>query len=106
VPSILVDAGPLIALADYSDKHHRRVASYLRRFNGRLLTTWPTPAALAWLKCTNPRSLPSRTGKNSTAICRWTWPPRLVDLGGATDWRSRHPDDRSKGFFRLPHAER
>ena len=41
MPSILVDAGPLIALADRSDKHHRRVAAYLKRFNGHLLTTWP-----------------------------------------------------------------
>lgn len=44
MPSILVDAGPLIALADRSDKHHRRVAAYLRRFDGRLLTTWPVLA--------------------------------------------------------------
>ena len=42
--SILVDAGPLIALADRSDKHHRRIAAYLRRFDGRLLTTWPVLA--------------------------------------------------------------
>ena len=44
MPSILVDAGPLIALADRADKHHRRVASYLRRFDGRMLTTWPVLA--------------------------------------------------------------
>jgi predicted nucleic acid-binding protein len=44
VRSILVDAGPLIALADRSDKHHRRVAAFLRRFTGRLLTTWPVLA--------------------------------------------------------------
>ena len=42
--SVLVDAGPLIALADRSDRHHRRVATYLRRFEGRLLTTWPVLA--------------------------------------------------------------
>ncbi len=44
MPSILVDAGPLIAFADRSDKHHRRVASYLRRFDGRMVTTWPVLA--------------------------------------------------------------
>ena len=44
MPSILVDAGPLIALADKSDRHHARVVAYLRRFNGRLLTTWPVLA--------------------------------------------------------------
>ena len=44
MPSIIVDAGPLIALADRSDKHHRRVVVYLRQFQGRLLTTWPVLA--------------------------------------------------------------
>lgn len=44
MPSILVDAGPLIALADRSEKYHRRVVNYLRRFEGRLLTTWPVLA--------------------------------------------------------------
>ena len=38
---MLVDAGPLIALADRADKNHKRVAAYLKRFGGRLLTTWP-----------------------------------------------------------------
>ena len=42
--NVLVDAGPLIALADRTDKHHRRVASFLRRFKGHLLTTWPVLA--------------------------------------------------------------
>ncbi len=41
MPSILVDTGPLIALLDKSDKHHRIVSAYIRRFRGRLLTTWP-----------------------------------------------------------------
>ena len=44
MPSILVDAGPLIALADKSDKHHQRVRAYLSGFKGRLLTTWPVLA--------------------------------------------------------------
>ncbi len=44
MPSVLVDAGPLIALSDRTDKHHRRVASFLRQFKGRLLTTWPVLA--------------------------------------------------------------
>ncbi len=42
--SILVDAGPLIALADDADKYHRPVKSYLSKFNGRMLTTWPVLA--------------------------------------------------------------
>ena len=42
--SILVDAGPLIALADHADIYHRPVKSYLNKFNGRMLTTWPVLA--------------------------------------------------------------
>lgn len=42
--SILVDAGPLIALINPVDRHHRAVKSYWRRFNGRRLTTWPVLA--------------------------------------------------------------
>ena len=42
--SILVDAGPLIALTDHADKYHRPVKTYLNKFNGRMLTTWPVLA--------------------------------------------------------------
>ena len=42
--SILVDAGPIIALQDRSDNHHRRVKRFLEEFRGRLLTTWPVLA--------------------------------------------------------------
>lgn len=33
-----------MALAGHADKHHRRVKSYLQRFTGRPLTTWPALA--------------------------------------------------------------
>lgn len=42
--SILVDAGPLIAFQDRSDRHHRRVAQFLQAYEGALLTTWPVLA--------------------------------------------------------------
>ena len=42
--SILVDAGPLIALLDRSDKNHRRIKKFLDQYSGRLLTTWPVLA--------------------------------------------------------------
>ncbi|MFN2323268.1 MAG: type II toxin-antitoxin system VapC family toxin [Trueperaceae bacterium] len=39
--SILVDAGPLIALFDRDDAHHAAIMDLLRRTPGRLITTWP-----------------------------------------------------------------
>lgn len=39
--STLVDSGPLIALFDRDDAHHRRVASFLRSRRLALVTTWP-----------------------------------------------------------------
>lgn len=39
--SILVDAGPLIALFDRDDAHHAAVKGLLRETAGRLITTWP-----------------------------------------------------------------
>ena len=42
--SILVDAGPLIALLDRSDKNHRSIKTFLDKYSGRMLTTWPVLA--------------------------------------------------------------
>ncbi len=39
--SILVDAGPLIALFDRDNKYHKTVMDFLKTFSGNLLTTWP-----------------------------------------------------------------
>ena len=39
--SILVDAGPLIALFDRSDAHHARVRELIRDRQFQLITTWP-----------------------------------------------------------------
>lgn len=36
----LVDAGPLIALFDRSDDYHERMLKFMRRFEGRLFTSW------------------------------------------------------------------
>ena len=37
----LIDAGPLIALFDKSDKYHERARSTLKQGDVRLTTTWP-----------------------------------------------------------------
>ena len=89
MPSVLVDAGPLIALTDRSDKHHRRVASYLRRFDGKLLTTWPVLAEACHF-------MPEHT---QIAFLRW------ADAGGLSvmemdhsalatlaDWKEKYAD--------------
>jgi uncharacterized protein len=39
--STLVDAGPLIAAFNGGDAHHARVMTFLRGWNGQLITTWP-----------------------------------------------------------------
>ncbi len=37
----LIDAGPLIALFDKSDRYHEKAVLFLKRSQGHLITTWP-----------------------------------------------------------------
>ena len=37
---LLVDTGPLVALANKRDKYHQKCSTFLERYRGRLLTTW------------------------------------------------------------------
>lgn len=39
--SILIDAGPLIALFNRKDQYHGLTLDYLKSFRGQLLSTWP-----------------------------------------------------------------
>jgi len=39
--NILIDAGPLIALFDKSDKYHLKAISFLKTLERGLITTWP-----------------------------------------------------------------
>lgn len=41
VPSILVDASPLVALANRNDHWHTQCIQYLQGDRGDLITTWP-----------------------------------------------------------------
>ncbi|HHY23780.1 MAG TPA: PIN domain-containing protein [Clostridiaceae bacterium] len=39
--SILIDAGPIIALYRKNDLYHERALEFIKSFRGRLITTWP-----------------------------------------------------------------
>ncbi len=36
----LIDAGPLIALFDRSDNYHGHILKFMKKFDGRLVTSW------------------------------------------------------------------
>lgn len=39
--SILIDAGPLIALFNRSDQYHAKAVEFIKNFQGKLYSTWP-----------------------------------------------------------------
>ena len=87
--SILVDAGPLIALLDRSDKNHLRVKKYLDAYVGRLLTTWPVLAEACHF-------LPERT---QVRFLRWAASGGLsvvelheTALATIADWKEKYQD--------------
>jgi uncharacterized protein len=49
VPSIVVDAGPLIALFDRDDRYHRRAVEFVRGCEARLITNLPVITEAAFL---------------------------------------------------------
>jgi len=52
---ILVDAGPLVALVDASDQHHRRCAAALRALQEPMATVWPALTEAMYLLLDLPR---------------------------------------------------
>jgi predicted nucleic acid-binding protein len=89
VRSILVDAGPLIAMMDRSDKYHRQVKRFLEDFRGRMLTTWPVLAEACHF-------LPERT---QIRFLRWAAQGGLIvmelhetALAEIADWKEKYRD--------------
>ena len=87
--SILVDAGPLIALLDRSDKNHRGVKGNLERNRCRLLTTWPVLAEVC-------RFVPERI---QISFLRWAASGELsvvelheTALATIADWKEKYRD--------------
>lgn len=87
--SILVDAGPLIALQDRSDRHHKRVRKFLEDYEGSLLTTWPVLAEACHF-------LPERT---QIRFLRWAAKGGLQvvelpdsALSSIADWKEKYRD--------------
>lgn len=47
--SILIDAGPLIALFDKSDSYHLKAISFLKKIKRPLITTWPVVTETSYM---------------------------------------------------------
>jgi len=55
---LLVDTGPLVALASKRDHAHARCTDFLKAYRGRLLTTWAVLTELSHLAPGVPPALP------------------------------------------------
>ena len=42
--SILIDAGPIIALYRKNDQYHQKALNFIKNYQGRLITSWPVIA--------------------------------------------------------------
>jgi len=49
VTNTLIDAGPIIALFDNSDQHHKRVFDFMKDFSGKLISTWPVLTEVCYM---------------------------------------------------------
>jgi len=45
----LIDAGPMIALFDKSDRYHNHAMVFLKSYNGQLLTSWPVVTEVCYM---------------------------------------------------------
>ncbi|MDP2794675.1 MAG: PIN domain-containing protein [Sulfurisoma sp.] len=87
---LLVDTGPLVALADRRDAHHAACTAWLHDFRGQMITTWAVLTEVSHL-------VPSVEA--AVAILRWSGREGLEilplgrdELIKATDWMERYAD--------------
>lgn len=88
--TLLVDTGPLVALADRRDHHHAACTAFLDAYRGRLLTTWAVLTEFSHL---------APSVKAALALLRWVdnggleiLPLGRAELRQATDWMERYAD--------------
>ena len=87
---LLVDTGPLVALANKRDKFHGECSSFLKSYRGRLLTTWSVLTEFSHLACSVSATLSlyqwiERGGMEITPLGR-------DELVSTIDWITRYAD--------------
>lgn len=87
---ILVDTGPLVALANPRDGNHRPCAAWFDGFRGKMLTTWAVLTEFSHLAPSLAAALP---------VFRWVerggldvFPLARDELVQAVDWVERYAD--------------
>lgn len=58
MPGVLVDAGPLVALLNASDRHHDACRATVQSIKTRLWTVWPAVTEAAYLLTSGPPGAP------------------------------------------------
>jgi uncharacterized protein len=73
--SVLLDAGPIIALFDRSDRHHRRAVGFIERLNRELHTTIPIIAEV----------LANLDFSTNAQIVALSWVRQTAEIHASTD---------------------
>jgi uncharacterized protein len=87
---LLVDTGPLVALANKRDKYHGECSAFLKNYRGRLLTTWSVLTEFSHLACSVSATLSlyqwiERGGMEIAPLGR-------DELVSTIDWITRYAD--------------
>lgn len=88
--SILVDTGPLVALASRRDHWHARCVKFLGSFRGELITTWPVLTEFSHLVSSQSaiQGLQTWVERGGLRIHAMGQP----ELKQVVDWMSRYSD--------------